>query len=39
VIARLRLGSGLVMLAYVTMHLANHIAGLVSVAAMEEVMQ
>jgi adenylate cyclase len=38
-ISRLRLVSGLVMLAYVTMHLANHIAGLVSVAAMEQVMQ
>jgi adenylate cyclase len=37
-IRRLRLGSGLVMLAYVTMHLANHAVGLVSLAAMERVL-
>jgi adenylate cyclase len=35
---RLRLFSGMVMLAYVTMHLLNHAAGLVSVAAMEAVL-
>jgi adenylate cyclase len=35
----LRLASGLVMLAYVTMHLLNHTAGLVSVAAMERVLR
>lgn len=34
-IRRLRLASGLVMLAYVTMHLANHALGLVSLDAME----
>ena len=33
-IRRLRLWSGLVMLVYVTMHLANHAVGLVSLAAM-----
>jgi adenylate cyclase len=33
-IRRLRLGSGLVMLAYVAMHLINHAAGLVSLATM-----
>jgi adenylate cyclase len=32
---RLRLASGLVMLAYVTMHLLNHAVGLLSLAAME----
>jgi adenylate cyclase len=37
-IRRLRLASGLVILAYVTMHLANHAAGLVSLAAMERVL-
>ena len=37
-IRRLRLLSGLVMLAYVTMHLANHAVGLVSLKAMEEVL-
>ncbi|HJU15994.1 MAG TPA: adenylate/guanylate cyclase domain-containing protein, partial [Stellaceae bacterium] len=37
-IRRLRLASGLVMLAYVTMHLANHAAGLVSLAVMERVL-
>ena len=35
-IRRLRLVSGLVMLAYVAMHLANHALGLVSLDAMEE---
>lgn len=34
-IRRLRLASGLVMLCYVTMHLLNHAAGLVSLGAME----
>ncbi len=34
-IRRLRLASGLVMLGYVTMHLANHALGLVSLEAME----
>jgi len=37
-IRRLRLLSGLVMLAYVTMHLANHAVGLVSLKAMEDVL-
>jgi adenylate cyclase len=37
-IRRLRLFSGLVMLAYVTMHLLNHAVGLVSLPAMEEVL-
>jgi adenylate cyclase len=37
-IRRLRLLSGLVMLAYVTMHLANHAAGLISLKAMEDVL-
>src|SRR5438552_7528821 len=37
-IARLRLISGLVMLAYVTMHLLNHAAGLISLEAMEDVL-
>jgi adenylate cyclase len=36
---RLRLASGLFMLAYVTMHLLNHAVGLVSVAAMERVLR
>jgi adenylate cyclase len=36
VIRRLRLGSGLVMLAYVTSHLVNHSLGLVSVQAMDD---
>jgi adenylate cyclase len=36
---RLRLASGLAMLAYVTMHLLNHAVGLVSVAAMERVLR
>jgi adenylate cyclase len=35
---RLRLFSGMVMLAYVTMHLLNHAVGLISVTAMEEVL-
>jgi adenylate cyclase len=35
---RLRLLSGLVMLAYVTMHLANHAVGLISLKAMEDVL-
>jgi adenylate cyclase len=35
---KLRLFSGIVMLAYVTMHFFNHAAGLVSVAAMERVL-
>jgi adenylate cyclase len=33
-IRRIRLVSGLVMLAYITMHLLNHALGLVSIAAM-----
>jgi adenylate cyclase len=33
-IGRIRLASGLVMLAYITMHLLNHALGLVSIAAM-----
>jgi adenylate cyclase len=37
-IPRLRLWSGLVMLAYVTMHLVNHAMGLVSLGAMERVL-
>jgi len=37
-IRRLRLISGLVMLAYVTMHLANHAVGLISLKAMEDVL-
>src|ERR1700739_3252243 len=37
-IRRLRLFSGLVMLAYVTMHLLNHAVGLVSLEAMENVL-
>lgn len=37
-IRRARLVSGLVMLAYVTMHLLNHAVGLVSLAAMERVL-
>ena len=37
-IRRLRLATGLAMLAYVTMHLLNHAVGLVSLAAMEEVL-
>src|ERR1700719_978577 len=35
---RLRLFSGLVMLAYVTMHLLNHAVGLISLEAMENVL-
>jgi adenylate cyclase len=35
---RLRLGSGLVMLTYVVMHLSNHAVGLVSLAAMDRVL-
>src|ERR1700740_3324811 len=35
---RLRLFSGLVMRAYVTMHLLNHAVGLVSLEAMEDVL-
>jgi adenylate cyclase len=38
VIRRLRLFSGLVMLAYVTMHLLNHAVGLISLRAMEDVL-
>jgi adenylate cyclase len=38
VIRRLRLLSGLVMLAYVTMHLLNHAVGLISLRAMEDVL-
>jgi adenylate cyclase len=38
VIRRLRLLSGLVMLAYVTMHLLNHAVGLISLGAMEDVL-
>jgi len=37
-IRRLRLLSGLVMLPYVTMHLANHAVGLISLKAMEDVL-
>src|SRR6201993_1399138 len=37
-IRRLRLFSGLVMLAYVTMHLLNHAVGLISLEAMETVL-
>src|ERR1700758_1819727 len=37
-IARLRLISGLVMLAYATMHLLNHAVGLISLEAMEDVL-
>ena len=37
-IRRLRLFSGLVMLAYVTMHLLNHAVGLISLRAMEDVL-
>jgi adenylate cyclase len=37
-IRRLRLFSGIAMLAYVAMHLANHAVGLVSVTAMERVL-
>ena len=37
-IRRLRLLSGLVMLAYVTMHLLNHAVGLISLRAMENVL-
>jgi len=37
-IRRLRLFSGLVMLAYVTMHLLNHAVGLISLEAMENVL-
>src|SRR5262252_4691024 len=37
-IRRLRLFSGLVMLAYVTMHLLNHAVGLISLEAMEDVL-
>jgi adenylate cyclase len=35
---QLRLSSGLVMLAYVTMHLLNHAVGLISLTAMEDVL-
>src|ERR1700746_2971335 len=35
---QLRLSSGLVMLAYVTMHLLNHAVGLLSLEAMEDVL-
>ncbi len=38
-IRRLRLLSGLVMLAYVTMHLLNHATGLISLQAMEDVLE
>ena len=37
-IRQLRLFSGLVMLAYVTMHLLNHAVGLISLEAMEDVL-
>src|SRR3954447_12112768 len=37
-IRRLRLFSGLVMLAYVTLHLLNHAVGLISLDAMENVL-
>jgi adenylate cyclase len=37
-IRQLRLSSGLVMLAYVTMHLLNHAVGLISLRAMDEVL-
>jgi adenylate cyclase len=37
-IRRLRLFSGLVMLAYVTMHLLNHAVGLISLEAMEDML-
>src|SRR5690242_6643428 len=37
-IRRLRLFSGLMMLAYVTMHLLNHAVGLISLEAMENVL-
>jgi adenylate cyclase len=37
-IRQLRLSSGLVMLAYVTMHLLNHAVGLISLQAMENVL-
>ncbi len=37
-VRRLRLLSGLVMLAYVTMHLLNHAVGLISVGAMDRVL-
>jgi len=37
-IRRLRLLSGLLMLAYVTMHLANHAVGLISLKAMEDLL-
>jgi adenylate cyclase len=37
-IQQLRLSSGLVMLAYVTMHLLNHAVGLISLEAMEDVL-
>src|SRR5947209_6363523 len=37
-IRQLRLSSGLVMLAYVTMHLLNHAVGLISLKAMEDVL-
>ena len=39
VIRRLRLGSGLVMLAYVTTHLLNHSLGLLSVDTMDRVLK
>jgi adenylate cyclase len=38
-IRQLRLSSGLVMLAYVTMHLLNHAVGLISLQAMESVLR
>src|SRR5215469_15274451 len=38
-IRQLRLFSGLVMLAYVTMHLLNHTVGLISLRAMDEVLR
>jgi len=34
-LGRLRLASGLVLFAYVSLHLLNHAAGLASIAAME----
>ena len=39
VIQRLRLGSGLVMLSYVTTHFLNHSLGLVSVDVMDRVLE
>jgi adenylate cyclase len=38
-IRQLRLSSGMVMLAYVTMHLLNHAVGLISLESMEDVLR